>query len=162
MFVCPNCNNKTELPSKFCSNCGSPMVEQAPEYQEPQYQEPQYQQAQYQQPQYQYQQPASPVSKGKVIAGMAISIAGLAFSALGLMYTLAMMAEPFGAFVMGFVFSMFSLPLSLVGLCLSNGCYNEGDRSAMSSVGRKLGLVGTILSGVMIFLAFIALIAESA
>lgn len=159
MYICPNCNKTSETPLNFCSECGTPMVEQAPA--QPVYEQPAYQQPAYQQPQpmYQYTQTVSAEpSKGKVITGMALSIAGLSFAAIGLLYTLMFMAvEPEAGFAFGFVLSFFSLPLSIVGMVISNGCINAGSTSAMSRIGKKLGLVGLILSGVMLFFAFISL-----
>lgn len=164
MYICPNCNKTSDTPVNFCSECGTPMVEQAPaqpQYQQPAYEQPAYQQPVYQQPQpmYQYTQTvtAEP-SKGKVITGMALGIAGLSMAVLGLLYTLMFMAmEPEVGFGFGFVFSIISAPLSIVGMVISNGCINAGSTSAMSSIGKKLGLVGLILSGVMLFFAFISL-----
>ena len=149
---------------------------QAPAYTAPQPQAPAYtqppqptytapQQPAYTQPQQQYwqqpqgyQPPAAPAteapSKGKVIVGMVMGIAGLALAAIGLLYTLIFTIEPEMAFGFAFFWSMFRLPLSLVGMIMSNGNINAGDTSAMSSVGKKLGLIGLILSGVMLFIGF--------
>ncbi len=139
-----------------------PTYEQpAPTYEQPQYQQPQYQQPAYtQQPQYQYVQPvqvAAP-SLGKVITGMALSIAGLAFAGLGLLYTLMFLAvETEVAFAFSLVMSFFSFPLSLVGFILSKNNVNAGSTSAMSRIGKILGLIGIIASGVMLFLGFIGI-----
>lgn len=165
MYICPNCNKTSETPLNFCSECGTPMVEQAPAQPvqpvQPVYEQPAYQQPAYQQPQpmYQYTQTVSAEpSKGKVITGMALGIAGLSMAALGLLYTLIFMAaEPEVGFGFGFVFSLISAPLAIVGMVISNGCINAGSTSAMSRIGKKLGLVGVILSGVMLFFAFISL-----
>lgn len=129
---------------------------------QPQYQQPQYQQPAYtQQPQYQYVQPvqvAAP-SLGKVITGMVLSIAGIAFAGLGLLYTLMFLAvETEVAFAFSLVMSFFSFPLSIVGFILSKNNINQGSASAMSRVGKTLGLIGIILSGVMLFLGFIGIV----
>lgn len=147
-----------------------PPQPQAPVYTAPQPQAPAYTQPPQPtytapQPQQQYwQQPVAPVtppaeapSKGKVIAGMVMGIAGLALAAIGVLYTLIFAAGDVGEAALGFAFiwSMFSLPLSLVGMIMSNGNIAAGDTSAMSSVGKKLGLVGLILSGVMLFIGLV-------
>lgn len=129
-----------------------PVVTPPPAYQQPAYQ---------QQPQYQYVQQPAPVvqnapSLGKVITGMALSIAGIAFAGIGLLYTLMFLAfEGEAAFAISLVMSMFSLPLSLIGFILSKNNVNAGSTSAMSRIGKTLGLIGIILSGVMLFLGFI-------
>lgn len=141
-----------------------PVLPPQPVYEQPA--QPQYQQAAYQQPayaqqpQYQYVQPvqvAAP-SLGKVITGMALSIAGISFAGLGLLYTLMFLAvETEVAFAFSLVMSFFSFPLSIVGFILSKNNINQGSTSAMSRVGKILGLIGIILSGVMLFLGFIAI-----
>lgn len=134
-----------------------PVVTPPPAYQQPAYQQPAYQQ----QPQYQYVQQPIPVvqnapSLGKVITGMALSIAGIAMAALGLLYTLMFIAiEGEMAFAFSLVMGLFSFPLSIVGFIMSKGNVNAGSTSAMSRVGKTLGLIGIILSGVMLFLGFV-------
>ncbi len=182
MYICPNCHKVSEVPAAYCAACGTAMVAQsapapqAPAYAaQPTYSYPQPQQPAYQQPPQQYwqqppayQQPAAPVappqnapSKGKVIVGMVLGIAGLAMASLGLLYTFIFSEIAMGGFVFGLVFSMISTPLSLVGLIMSNGNIKAGDTSSMSSVGKKLGLIGVILSGVMLFIAFVSLGADA-
>lgn len=31
MYICPNCQNTSDTPINFCSKCGTPMIEKAPE-----------------------------------------------------------------------------------------------------------------------------------
>lgn len=136
-------------------------------------QPPQYTYAQppYVQPMYaQPQPPRSPVSKGKVITGMALGIAGMAMAILGLLYTtiyffisFAMAEMALATAIMGFVFMAFSLPLSIVGLKLSSDSRALGDQTKMSALGEKFGRVGLVLSIVMGGIAFISIfIAASA
>ena len=138
-----------------------------PQYEQPQYQasaQPQYEQPQYQapvQPQYtQYnQQYAAPVTTGpakaKVIIGMVLSIVGIAMAAICFFTYFSNLDYNGGAYAFGYAigFSIFSFPAALVGLIMSNGNRNEGDTSAMSKIGKILGLVGVILSGVTLFIA---------
>lgn len=184
MYICPNCKKTSETPLNFCYACGSAMVEQQPveaqpveaqpvapqpvvvqpvETQpvapQPQYQQPQYQQPQYQQPQY----PQTPApSKAKMIVGMILSISGTAMSALGLIFVLAFMSFDnymgwIFAFAYGLIFSLIGLPCSIIGLILSKKCINAGVSNGMTSVGKALGIVGLIISAVVMFLAFICL-----
>ena len=144
-----------------------PVYQQAP--QQPTYQQPTYQQPpqQYWQQPTAYSAPTVPApaqegpSKGKVIVGMVLGIAGLAMASIGLLYTLALSFDAIGGFVFGFVFSMFSTPLSLVGMIMSNGNISAGDTSSMSSIGKKLGLIGLILSVVMLLIAIGSIGGES-
>lgn len=153
MYMCNHCQNTSDTPVNFCTVCGSRMVEQP---QEVQPQQPVYQpesgqnQPVYGQPQYPAAQPAKP-HLGKVITGMALGISGGSFGILGMLYTLIGMVEAGMAFGMAIAFSMFSAPLSIVGLVMSAKNIREGSTSGMCRVGKGLGLAGVILSGVMLF-----------
>ena len=144
MSICPSCNKTTNDDVKFCSKCGIQLVEAyAP------------------QPDYSHQ-PVQATNKapsmGKVITGMALSIAGISLAALNLLYvTLFLFESGEMAFVFSLVMSMFSLPLSIVGLKLSASSIAEGSTSNMAVVGKRLGLVGIILTGASLFLGFIGL-----
>ena len=179
MYICPNCKKTSETPLNFCYACGSAMVEQQPveaqpvapqpvEVQpvspqtveaQPQYQQPQYQQPQYQQPQY----PQTPApSKAKMIVGMILSISGTAFALLGLFMVIILLAiETYegciAAFIYGLVFSIIGLPCALVGLILSKKCVNAGASNGMTSAGKALGIVGIILSALLLVLAIASL-----
>ncbi len=184
MYICPNCQNTSDTPSNFCSKCGTPMVEKAPEVvaaaapapetipapapmpEPPVYTAPQ---PMPQAPAFTVPQPISiayepekKVPLGKVIAGMAIAIAGIFFAAIALLVTLATIGEDAEiAFGMSFAYGgFFGFPLSLVGLILSKGAVNAGSTSAMAKTGKILGLIGVILSAVSLGLGFLALIAE--
>lgn len=186
MYLCTNCKHTSETPENFCPVCGHPMTQQAaaepavvtepvPTAEPVVAAEPvpaaapaaEQQPAYAVQPQYQYVQPQAPTSvappsKAKVIVGMVLSIAGLAMAALGMLYTLIFMATAMAtagivAFGVGLVFFLFSLPLALVSLILSQNNLRAGSASNMSSVGKKLGIVGVALSGALLFLACISL-----
>jgi len=88
---------------------------------------------------------------------MILSIAGLGMGSIGILYTLLLVGVEIAGFTFGLVFFIFSFPLSLIGLIMSNGNINAGSRSNMSSIGKKLGIVGVIIAGVMLMLAFINL-----
>ena len=92
---------------------------------------------------------------------MGTGIGGLALAAMGVLYTLIFMFEDgAAAFGASFGFGIFSIPLSIAGMILSNKAREAGNNSAPPSVGAKLGLVGIIVSGVMLFLGFIGLLME--
>lgn len=164
MYICPNCKKTSETPVAFCSMCGSRMEEQvvqaapaqpvyeapaAPVYTAPVAQAPV------------YAAPAAKPHKAKVIVGMALGIGGLSMAALGLLYTFIFaFIESELAFGYSIGFGIFSLPMAIVGMVMSRNNIEAGDTSAMSNVGKNLGLVGMILSFAMFFIGFVALLAS--
>ena len=182
MYICPNCNTQSEQFANFCSICGAQMIYAEPQPIEPQPVEPQQTEVLYppveqeQVPQfYPPQQPAypvytppvytppayTPVNKPKLatkIVGMALSIAGLVFLAIGGLYTFIFgFVEGIAAFIFALIFDLFYSPLSIVGLCLSNKCINAGDQSAMSRVGRILGIIGIAIAGASLIFGIFSL-----
>ena len=173
MYICPNCKHSSETPVAFCSMCGSRMEEQtvqqatpaAPVYEAPAapvYVAPAAPVAPtYTAPATACEAPATKPHKAKVIVGMALGIAGLVLAAMGLLETLIFaFMEGELAFGYSIGFGIFSTPLAIVGMSMSRKNIEEGDDSAMSSVGKNLGLVGMILSFVMCFVGFVALLAS--
>ena len=184
MNFCSNCGNPIAASSKFCSKCGAP-VAAAPVVAEPVVAEPVYTAPVepvytapaepvytapaapaapvYARPAQPQPQPQSVSKQAKIFGfiGMGTGIGGLALAAMGVLYTLvAMFEDGAAAFGMSIGFSIFSIPLSIAGMILSNKAREAGNNSAPPSVGAKLGLVGCIVSGVMIFLGFIGLLIE--
>ena len=159
MFICPNCQNTSNEPSNFCPKCGSRMIEQpaqtatytapampeAPAFTAPIF-EPTLNPYPAPQPTSIPYEPVKKAPLGKVIAGMAIAIAGFIFAILTIFYTLFFlsmehsMAIVFAVYLGGF----FAFPLSLVGFILSKSAANAGSTSAMTKVGKILGLIGWI------------------
>ena len=140
MYVCPNCGKTFAEPTNFCDNCGNAVAYQAAPAQ-PLYSTP-----------VSYQQPAP--SRGKHIAGMILGISGMVMALIGMLYAMILFpeavdrryaAEALGA--VGLIFSIISLPLSIVGLALSNR--------------KAFGLVGTIVGGILFFLGIIFLAAAA-
>lgn len=162
MYICPNCKTESETKINFCPKCGSTMGEivvtsPAPVVNE----QPKAPVIPAQPIVSTYTQPATQYSKAKGIVGMALSIAGLFFAFLAFVYTVALIdLEGALAFGMSIGFTIFSLPLSIVGLVLSKGNANLGDTSTFVKVGKILGLIGVILSGVALFFGFIGLMSE--
>jgi len=161
MYTCPKCNFKNESAMNYCPQCGSEMIYAepiaAPEVAQPvqpTYVEPI-------QPVHNVYVPAPTPHLAVNIVGMALSISGLVFLAIGSLYTLIGLIEEGLAFAMAFTFSLFFLPLSIVGLFLSNKCLNAGDTSAMSRVGKILGIIGIIVAGASLFIGFTSLIASA-
>lgn len=143
MFVCPNCNNISNEAMNFCTKCGTQMisVETNPASQE--------------------QNQAPQPSKAKIITGMVLSINGIAYAAIGIFYTFILALTSINdyemaiiTFIFSVVFSIFSLPASIIGFLLSKNAINAGATSAMSRVGKALGLAGIIVSAVMLFIGF--------
>ena len=174
MFICPNCQNTSDTPTNFCSKCGTPMVEKAPEVvsapmsEAPKMPEPPVYTAPQPMPEapvYTAPQPISiayepekKVPLGKVIAGMAIAIAGFVFAVLTVLYSLIFLAvEPEVALVFAvWVGGFFAFPLSMVGFVLSKGSVNAGCKSPMAKVGKILGLVGFICAAASFALTVVA------
>ncbi len=160
MYICPNCNTKTEEPANFCSKCGAQMVYVEPQSAVPQPPVQQYQPVQNYQPVYQEYQSVQKPHLATKIVGMVLSIVGLVFVAIGLLYTLIFLEVEAGAsFAMALVFDLFFVPLSIIGLCLSNKCINAGDYSGMSRAGKITGVIGVILAAVALFIGFASLAA---
>ena len=162
MYICPNCGKTSEETVAFCSACGSRMVVQQPPVQTPPvYQTPPaYQAPQYQYPAPVYQARVTPAGphKGKIIAAMAVGIAGFVFAILGVLYTLIFIGlEPATAFAFALVVGGIGMAASMVGMIMSRNNIEEGAKSTMCTVGKNLGLAGVIVAGVALFIGFIAL-----
>lgn len=145
MKICTKCNTAAGDNMNFCSICGAPLTYVQPV-----------------QPQYSYNQPA-PNRGGNIamrIVSMVLSISGFSFLILGFLYTLIGLVEAEMAFAFAFVFALIFLPMCIVGLILSNKCNNNGDYSTPCRVAKGLGLAGIIVSGVSLFIGFIALMSE--
>ena len=151
MSYCSNCGNPLDENVKFCANCGTPVaapeatvapvVPAVPTYVEP-------------------AAPVVPV-KAKVLGfvGMGLAIGGLIFAIIGLLYTFVFMSvEAEMGFIFAFVWSIFSLPLSIIGGVLCSRGAEMGNHSAPCSVGSKLRIAGIIVSAVMLFFGFISLV----
>ncbi|MBR4109545.1 MAG: zinc-ribbon domain-containing protein [Oscillospiraceae bacterium] len=154
MAHCTNCGNQLAEGNKFCSVCGTPVPapepipEAVPAAADPQ-------------PYYAPAVTAEPVIsvKTKVLGfvGMGLSIGGLFFAVLGILYALIGMVEQGLGFAFAIAFGMFSMPLSIVGRILANKSREEGNLSNVCSVGSGVGLGGIFATGAMLFLGIINL-----
>ena len=97
--------------------------------------------------------------KAMGFVGMGLGIGGLFFAVLAVICALALMSMQVFSFTYAFVYTLFSLPLSIVGTVLSGKSEAAGNTSTPCSVGGKLGLAGIIVSAAALFLSFISLIA---
>ncbi len=147
-----------------------PPVAEAPVYQQPVYQQPVAEQPVYQQPVAEqpvynqapvYQQNTAPEVEGsakvKGFIGMGLSIGGVVMATIGFIAMLSNFNIIGVGFACGLVFGIFGLPLSIVGMILSGKAIEAGFVGTPTKLGKIFGLVGTILSGVSIFLSFISL-----
>lgn len=132
MIQCPNCNSTIDdTGAAFCPNCGTPLAQQQPAYQEPaqpavqpaQPEQPVYQQPVYQQPVYQQAAPTGPRKNGVGTAGFVLGLIALIFFAIG---TIVFYANPFAAaitlvmLIIALILSIPGLILSIVGVCKRN------------------------------------------
>lgn len=142
MIQCPNCNSTIDdTGAAFCPNCGTPLAQQQPAYQEPAqpavqpaqpeqpvyqqpvYQQPVYQQPVYQQPVYQQAAPTGPRKNGVGTAGFVLGLIALIFFAIGV---IVFYANPFAAaitlvmLIIALILSIPGLILSIVGVCKRN------------------------------------------
>ena len=149
MSFCINCGNQLAENDKFCNACGAKVSEANTYMQESL------------QPAYVEAKPAEVVvsAKDKALGfvGMGLSIGGLFMACFGILYTLIGMIETGLGFGMSIAFSLFALPLSIVGRNLCNRSVKRGNTAKPCSIGRGLGLAGIIVTGVMLLLGIINL-----
>ncbi len=157
MYTCKKCNFISEKAINFCPQCGTEMeqneyvvtteVSSAPV-----------------QPTYVSPVSYAPVKKpnlAKKIVGMALSIEGFVLAIITVLYSIIMsLAEPVAGFIMALYLSIFGFPGSIIGFIFSSAARNCGDNSAMSRVGKSLGLAGIIITGVTLFLTFLIMVSE--
>ncbi len=179
MYSCPNCTYQTEIEVNFCPLCGSKLVNNEPApvaapateviQNEPvQPVEPvqpaqpvtySYQPTLAAQPQYVPQPQYTPQTQGPSLAmkivGMALSIGGFFFAFLAFFSSMSILGYD-EAFVMAFVYSIFSLPISIIGLIFSIKGSSQGDTSAFSKVGKIFGIIGLALMGFILFVSLVA------
>ena len=98
-------------------------------------------------------------TKAKGIVGMVMGIFGMVFGIIGLICTMTFLGTWYSeeGFFLALYFSIFSLPLSIVGKVLASGSQDAGNTSGVCSAGKGMGLAGIILSAVMLFFGFICL-----
>lgn len=176
MYSCPNCTYQTETEVNFCPLCGSKLVNNEPApvvapateviqnepVQPVQPVQPvtySYQPTPTAQPQYVPQPQYTPQTQGPSLAmkivGMALSIGGFFFAFLAFFGSMSILGYD-EAFSVAFVYSIFSLPLSIIGLIFSIKSSSQGDTSAFSKVGKIFGIIGLALMGFILFVSLVA------
>lgn len=174
MIQCPNCNSTIDdTGAAFCPNCGTPLAQQQPAYQEPAqpavqpaqpeqpvyqepvqqpvYQQPVYQQPVYQQPVYQqpvYQQPvyqqAAPTGPRKNGVGTAGFVLGLIALIFFAIGAIVFYANPFAAAIT-LVMLIIALILSIPGLILSIvGVCKRNAKKGLAATGLAFNAVTVI------------------
>ena len=152
MYICPNCGKTYETAVNFCEYCGSRPVAQDGALQPVAY-------------------PAPRVRQPKNIAGMVLSIVGMVLGLVSAIYVLFgfiftagagsrvayEMMTMFGSF--GLVFAIIGIPLSIVGLSISNGHLGRGSIHKTATLGRTFGIVGTILDAAQLLFSIILIAA---
>ncbi len=167
MYICKNCNHTSETQLNFCPICGNAMVlEETAEAQTPDtYQNPVVFQNNVviNQP-----EPTQKPSLVKKIVGMALSIEGFVMAIITLLYAFIFIMAAIGtgetemgmvALVFTFIMAIIGLPGSIIGLIFSNSARNAGDRSALSRIGKGLGLAGIIIFAATFVISILATIA---
>ncbi len=176
MKTCPLCYSAIDDASRFCPVCGGeqPVAAPAEEPVAATVVNPEPPVSAYAPPPYvtpiqaPYAPPAAPPpSKGKAIAGMALSIAGTVLGAIGIFlsgFFLVLGAIDWDLEIMGImaftysiVFLLYALPLSIVGLVLSRQCVAQGSTMTVCRYGKIFGIVGLALCGALVVLAIVCL-----
>lgn len=103
--------------------------------------------------------PVEEPSLAKKIVGMALSASALMLAIYCLFYTVSAMDYD-GAFAFGYAigFSIFSMPMGIVGLTMSNKNREEGDTSVFSLLGKIFGIVSVALTGLVLFIGFCGMV----
>ena len=173
MYTCPKCNFSSDGTMNFCPRCGSEITRNeyaAPAGTAAPVQTPYTPPAQtpytapvqptYYNPVSYSPVPANKPNLAKKIVGMSLSITGFVFAIFAAIFSLIAFDDYYVemAFGMTLYFSILGLPGSIIGLNFSNAARNSGDTSSLSRVGRSLGLAGTIIMGISLFITFFALI----
>ena len=107
----------------------------------------------------------APAADGKTKAqgfvGLGLSIGGLVFAIIGLIYCLSLMGwDGVTAFGASIGYGIFSFPCSIVGKILASKSREAGNTSGACGAGSKLGVAGLVVSIVMMGFGFIALLAS--
>jgi hypothetical protein len=99
---------------------------------------------------------------------MALSIEGFVMAIITVLYSFIFIMAAIGtgepemgmvALVFTFIMAIIGLPGSIIGLVFSSKARNAGDTSAMSRVGKGLGLAGIIVFAASFVIAILATIA---
>ena len=152
MSFCTQCGNPIQENTKFCSCCGASVSGepvQAPQQEAPA-------------PSYAPVVSAKPVlsTKQKVFGfvGMGLAIFGLVMAAIGILYTILGLSLTGLGFMFAMIFGAFAIAPCIIGRIMCTNSIHNGNTSSCCTAGLITGLVGIIISGVMLFLGFINLL----
>ena len=157
---CSNCGAALTAGAAFCGNCGT-KIEQAAAPVTPVAPVAPVQPAQYTvyQPATQEVQTKSKIfgfiGFGLAIFGMLMSFICFINAVTALDYSYYSMYEELST-TLGL--SVMFIPASIIGLIFSKNSRNEGFTSAITKVGQILGLISTILFGLVSFISFIGMV----
>lgn len=146
MYICPNCNFASETEMKFCPNCGSTIGETTQALTSTVVAEPA------------LEKPTPQYSFVKGIVGMALSIDGLIIASVVLLYTiiLAFIFAKAGA-LFAFFYQPLMLPPIIIGFVFTHRNAKLGDNSAFVRIGKRISVIGLILTGLVTLIGFICL-----
>ncbi|MBE7057030.1 MAG: zinc-ribbon domain-containing protein [Ruminococcaceae bacterium] len=177
MVYCRNCGAQIKADDAFCSSCGSaqvvaeePNVEKAfeetqvlPTYQTEYQPEYEMQESIYQQPQtkYVYEQEVPPKAsvKSKVFGGIGfgLSMYGFIFAFFSLCMSISTIdasyneAEELASISM--VYSLLFIATSIIGLSFSGIARKDGNKSALTVLGKVFGIIGIVFYGLAFTIA---------
>ena len=149
MYICLNCNYRSEDATNFCPNCGQPMgrvVQQSAGL------------VPVNTPAVVSQEIADTEPKTplvKKIVGMALSIEGLATGVAGILYALLVWwaasvgvsdDEYLEVLIYAFTYAIIGLISCIVGLALSISSGADGKKPVFSRVGKICGIIGIVLA----------------
>lgn len=167
MAYCFECGTKLEASDKFCSQCGTPVrAYQTPESEvQPVNAMPEVpvMPAEPVAPMVPYApaEPATPTVpvKAKVFGfvGMGLSIAGLVFSCIGMLYTLLGMGLEGLGLLFAIIYAVIATPFAVAGLVLSKKAKGLGFKGAAATVGVGLGIASCALIGLSLMLGVLGL-----
>ncbi len=154
MQYCTNCGNVMDDNAKFCSKCGTSAA--APASKAPVYSQPVA--PAYSQPVARSAEPIISIkAKALGFVGMGLGIAGLIFAIIGLLYTFVGISEQGLGFGFSIAFSLFSMPVSIIGRIMAGQAMDGGNTSGSCTAGANLSLAAIIVTCVMLFFGFINL-----
>ncbi len=150
MIICSNCHAQLQDGIVFCPRCGAPL-QVAPTYAQPVYQQPI------------YVEPVEPKpSIARAIVAIALSGFAITMATVCLIYSMLFVAlgEPLGGFIFSIVFSVYTLPGSIVGMVLACGYLdsNATRLKPMAKAAKILGIISLALTAFMLLYGFFCII----
>ena len=165
MKYCSNCGQALEDTVVFCHNCGARQGETAPAQNAVQppvqnYVQPPVQNY-VQQPMYTPEQPKTSGVKGKVLGGIGfgLSLFGFIMSLICFVISISAIDAGWEADELAGVsigYTLVFIACSIIGMIFSGKAREDGNFSALSTMAKVFGIIGTILFGLAFFFALVA------